>query len=48
MWRLHLASDRRSRDILLDELEDGRRISYVPESANYFMRDVQKEREPNL
>ncbi|EME8163382.1 hypothetical protein [Enterococcus faecium] len=46
-WRLHLASDRRSRNILLDELEDGRRIYYVPESANYFMGDVQKEREPN-
>lgn len=42
-WRLHLASDRRSRNILLDELEDGRRIYYVPESANYFMGDVQKE-----
>ncbi len=42
-WRLHLASDRRSRNILLDELEDGRRIYYVPESANYFMGDVQKK-----
>lgn len=42
-WRLHLASDKRSRNILLDELEDGRRIYYVPESANYFMGDVQKK-----
>lgn len=42
-WRLHLASDRRSRNILLDELEDGRRIYYVPESANYSMEMYRKE-----
>lgn len=35
------------RNILLHELEDGRRIYYIPESANYFMGDLQRERNPN-
>ena len=46
-WKLHLASNRRTRNILLKELEDGRRIYYVVESANYFMGDLQTEIETN-
>ena len=46
-WHISLASDRNLRNILLHELDDGRRIYYVIESANYFMGDLQGEREPN-
>ena len=46
-WSLHVASDSRSRNILIHELEDGRRIYYVPEGANYLMGDLRRERVPN-
>ena len=46
-WRLHLASNRRARHLLLLELEDGRRIYYhLVSPGHYYMGDVSGNRRP--
>ena len=39
-WRKHLASNPREENILLLELNDGRRVYYMSSRANYLMGDL--------
>lgn len=36
-WRLHLASDKRAQQLLLHELDDGRKIYYHFGGAGFYM-----------
>ena len=45
-WSLHLQSDRRASNLLLLQLEDGRRVYYNLGSPNYYMGDFRGVREP--
>ena len=39
-WRLHLASDKRAQQLLLHELDDGRKIYYHFGGAGFYMGEV--------